>query len=356
MKIRHFILFFVSFLPFSAPAQSVDGGDHAVGDIVTVPENDFNDRFLSLSAENDNFGGGTDRFYTSGVRATWFDRTNKVPPVIDKIANAVPTFELDENVATFYSIGQNIYTPEDITISAAQPNDRPWAGFLYGSVGLANITYKDRNALIREPSHIDTMEFTLGIVGPGSLAEPAQRFVHKNITDSPEPQGWDNQLQTEPGVILSWDRRFPLAFHRDLGLAHFRVEPNMGVSLGNVRTHASAGTTFVFSSEKFIDTPSRVRPAVPGTGVFLTQDDELNWLIFTGVHSRVVGRDIFLDGNSFRDSDSVDKRYFVSDFSGGASLIYDDYRLSYTLNLRTREFRGQSEDSIFGSLTFTTRF
>lgn len=315
-----------------------------------------NDRYLSLSAENDNFGGGTDRFYTSGVRATWFDRSTKVPPVIDKIADAVPTFELDDSVTTFFSVGQNIYTPEDITISAAQPDDRPWAGFLYGSVGLANTTYRDDNAVIKEPSHIDTMEFTLGIIGPGSLAEPTQRFVHENISSSPEPRGWDNQLKTEPGLILSWERRYPLAVHYDLGLAHFRIEPNVGVSLGNVRTHASTGATVVLSSEQFIDTPTRVRPAVPGTGVFVTRDNELNWLLFAGVDGRAVARNVFLDGNTFRDSESVDKNHFVADFSGGASLIYDDFSLSYTLNLRTREFRGQSEDSVFGSLTLTTRF
>lgn len=317
---------------------------------------DTNDRYLSLSAENDNFGGGTDRFYTSGVRATWFDRTNQVPPGIDTLADAIPTFELNGNVSTFFSIGQNIYTPEDITISAAQPNDRPWAGFLYGSVGLSNITYRDNSAVLKEASHIDTLEFTLGIIGPGSLAEPTQRFVHENISDSPKPEGWDNQLGTEPGLILSWERRFPLAMHHDLGLAHFRVEPSMGVSLGNVRTNASAGATVVLSSEKFIDMPTRVRPSVPGTGVFLTPDNQVNWLLFAGVDGRAVARNIFLDGNTFRDSDSVDKNHFVADFSGGASLIYDDFSLSYTLNLRTREFRGQSEDSVFGSLTLTTRF
>jgi hypothetical protein len=64
-----------------------------------------------------------------------------------------------------------------------------------------------------------------------------------------------------------------------------------------------------------------------------------------------------LDGNSFRDSASVDKKYFVTDASGGLSLTYGRAQVSYTLNWRSEEFRGpRAEEQVFGAITFGYRF
>ncbi len=307
--------------------------------------------YLSLSIENDNFGGGTDRFYTSGVRATWFDTNINVPPVIDTVAEKIPTFDVNSSTSTFYTLGHNIYTPEDIKIAEQPENDRPWAAFLYGSVGLANVTYNET-----VPEHVDELEFTLGVIGPEALGEQTQKFIHKHVTDSPIPKGWKNQLEFEPGLIVSWQRRMPFAYSHDFKHMNFRIEPSVSVSLGNVRTNIGTGATFVLGSTKLIDTPPRVRPALPGTGVFANGGDGFDWQVFAGLHGRAVARDIFLDGNTFKDSHSVDKEYFVGDVNGGVSLMYDDWRLSYTLNLRTKEFKAQDENSVFGSVTLTKRF
>ncbi len=173
-----------------------------------------NDTYISLSVENDNLGGGTDRFYTSGIRLTWFDADINVPPMIDTMADRIPTFDLNERTSTFYTIGHNIYTPEDITLANQPQGDRPWAAFLYGSVGMATPTFSKNG----DVHHLDELEFTLGIVGPEALGEQTQKFVHKYISDSPKPEGWDNQLEFEPGFIVSWQRRFPYAWEKDFRL------------------------------------------------------------------------------------------------------------------------------------------
>lgn len=307
--------------------------------------------YLSFSHENDNLGGGTDRYYTSGARATWFNAGIDVPPGIDELAEHIPTFDLNETTSTFYTIGQNLYTPANIRLAAQPEDDRPWAGFLYGSVGLATVT-ENTNL----PSHVDELEFTLGIIGEEAMGEETQKFVHKYISNSPEPQGWDNQLHFEPVFAMSWQRRIPYAMTFDSKYLNARIEPNFSVSLGTLRTYAGAGAMLILGSSQNIDTPPRVRPAPPGTGVFFTEKDELNWQVFAGVDARLVGRDVFLDGNTFRDSHSVDKKPLVGDATAGVSLTYSDYRVSYTLNARSKEFDGQEEESVFGSLTLTKRF
>ena len=156
--------------------------------------------------------------------------------------------------------------------------------------------------------------------------------------------------------MISWQRRVPYAWSFDSEYFNARFEPNFNITLGNIRTHAGVGGMFVIGSSQLQDTPPRVRPAVPGTGVFMDSGNTVDWQVFAGAEGRAIARDIFLDGNTFSNSHSVDKRYFVGDLSAGAALSYDDYRLAYTLNYRTKEFKTQNKDSIFGSLTLTKRF
>ena len=304
--------------------------------------------YLSFSFENDSIGGGEDENYTSGVRITYFDTEATIPPVIDRLADIIPTFDINDTTSTFYSLGQNIFTPSDIEIEANQPNQRPWAGWLYGSIGLATVT----------KNHLDELEFTAGIVGPEALAEQTQKFIHNHVTDSPEPLGWDNQLDTELGLIASWRRRWPTWHMAKIGKYRLRLEPDINVSLGNVYTYAGTGISATFGplEDSIQDTPPRVRPAMAGTGFFDTPDNALSWYLFAGFDGRAMARNIFLDGNSFGNSPGIDKRHLVGDGNVGFALTYDDYRLAYTLNYRTKEYSGQDDDSLFGSLTLSTRF
>lgn len=319
--------------------------DEAVNSIAKNPKRSY----LNISYENDLIGNGKDQFYTSGVQVNYFNVDTKPPKPVKTLADSWLGFDVGDATATSYTLGQKIFTPKNISISEPQPADRPWAGWLYGSVGLTNI-YK---------THADVFGLTLGVVGPSSLAEKTQKFIHKNITNSPAPKGWDNQLHTEPGVILSWNRRWPHQFKTDIFGYRFQSEPNISLAIGNVNTYVGSGMTFTFgpNQRELQDTPPRLPPAMAGTGYFDTpRDKSWDWYVFAGVNGRVVARDIFLDGNSFRDSASVDKKNFVADLNAGLALTYKGTRLSYTIVHRTKEFYGQSGATTFGSLSLTRRF
>lgn len=305
------------------------------------------DRFLTLTSENDLYGSGRDENYTNGLRATYMkvgQRPGAIGRLIDKY---VPTFEINETTSTFYSIGQNLYTPDDITLRVPEPDDRPYAGFLYGSAGFSSVTN----------NHIDTVEATLGIVGPWALGEPTQETVH-DLIDTDDPSGWDTQLENEPGLILSWERRWPEAWTAENRDYLLRLAPHIGASAGNVYTYAATGATvqFVPTKTRWQATPLRVRPAIPGSGVFAVPDDTVAWSLFGGVEGRAVARNIFLDGNTFEDSPNVSKKPFVIDANIGASIGFDRFRVSYTLNWRSKEFDGQDNSSLFGAISLGTRF
>jgi len=310
--------------------------------------NHSDDRIITLSIENDSIGGDSDRHYTSGVRLSYFDMNIDFPEFSHQIADLIPTFDINDTTSLIYTIGQNLYTPSDITKTGWDDKDRPWAGFTYVALGMASLS----------GNHVDEVEATLGIVGPWALGEQSQKSIHK-LMNATTPKGWDNQLSNEPGLFVSWQRRWLERFHVDKYGLFFSADPFLGATVGNVYTYANTGLSFRFGpqSVRWEDMPLRVRPAMPGTGYYNKPVDRLwNWHIFGGLEGRALARNIFLDGNSFQDSPRVDKKYFVADANLGLALTLGPARLNYTLAWRSEEFQGQEEPDVFGSLGLSFRF
>lgn len=299
---------------------------------------------LSLLFENDLFYD-TDRHYTNGVRASWLSGPDGTPSWAASAARWFPLFPDGGIVRTSYAIGQNMYTPADIALRDPPLDDRPYAGWLYGSIGLIAETGRQ----------LDQLELTLGVVGPASLAAQTQKFIHK-ITDSQEPRGWDTQLKNEPGVVLTYQRSWRGFVSESVSGFAFDATPHAGGALGNVFTYANAGLTLRFGQRLPLDYgPPRIQPSLPGSGFFVPQDD-FGWYLFAGVEGRAVARNIFLDGNTFRDSRSVDKKPLVGDLQLGIALTWHNVRLSYTHVLRTREFETQGKADDFGAFSLSVRF
>ncbi len=305
-------------------------------------------RIVTAVYENDLIGSGEDQYYTSGVRLGYIDIGAEFPSFAYHLADLIPTFTINDTSSIFYSIGQNIYTPQDITQRAQGEDDRPWAGYLYASMGM--VTFTD--------DHTDELELSLGVVGPSAMGEQAQKFIHRHLTDSPMPKGWSNQLKDEPALTLGWQRAWPSFYSADAGFLVTTVSPYVGATVGNVYDFVNGGISVRISpsSEKWQDVPMRVRPAMPGTGFFELPEKRWSWYLFGGLEGRAIARNIFLDGNTFRDSDSVDKEYFVGDANIGAALTYDQMRFSYTFVYRTKEFETQDDNTMFGALSVGYRF
>ena len=312
-----------------------------------------NEQSLTFVYENDVFNGN-DNGYTDGVRFAWTSPENDLPLPVDlavdnligPAAEWFPLFPSDGRRRITYAFGQSMFTPEHIEARALIPNDRPYAGWLYGSAGIISDT----------GAAYDNLELTIGIVGPASLAEPMQKFVHKHITNSPTPKGWDNQLGNEPGVVLSYEHKWRKLYESTaLGFGVDFV-PHVSASLGNVFTLAAAGGTIRFGQNlpDSYGTP-RVRPSIGGSDYF-SSDHDFGWYFFAGAEGRAVARNIFLDGNTFTDSHSVDKKYLVGDVQGGISVFYRNMRMSFTTVWRSDEFRRQPENERFGVLSLTVNY
>lgn len=293
---------------------------------------------LTLQVENDLFAK-SDRHYTNGLRLGYITGPDAVP-------EWVPLTSKEGVTRAGVAVGQAIFTPRDITRPIPDPSDRPYAGWLFAGLEL----------FVERDDQLDSIEIDLGVVGPSSLAEPSQKFVHSLIGED-EPRGWDSQLRDEPGIMLTFQRtwRNVLAYGIVDGVS-LDVEPHVGVTLGNVMTTANAGAVVRLGTKLPHDYgPPRLRPSPPGSEFFLPTD-ELGWYVFAGVDGRLVGRNIFLDGNTFRDSPSVDKYWMVGDIQAGIALTYGRWRVAYTQVFRTPEFHGQTGLDRFGALTVSMKW
>ena len=304
------------------------------------------EQILTITSENDAYTRTGDGNYTNGLRASWLDADNRLPPLLESIAEHVPFFETASSTVPLYSIGQSIYTPANIEPFTEQPNQRPYAGYVYGSVGLT----------AGDLERLDDLELTLGWVGPGAMGEAVQKRYHEMI-GAQKPNGWDHQLHDEPALGVSWQRRWPHRLSVPVGNGLISTMPYVGATLGNVRTHASVGATLSWRSDAAMvtDTPIRVAPAIPGTGYFSTTP-HINAMVFAGLEGRAVARDIFLDGNTFQDSPSVRKRNGVADVSAGVMVTYKRYQVGYTTVYRTPEYYGQGQGQVFGALSVGMKF
>ncbi len=300
---------------------------------------------FTIVLENDLFFG-LDRDYTNGVQLAWMSEPDYAPEWALKAARLLPFFPESGKVRSSYAIGQNMYTPNDISDKNPPLDERPYAGWLYGAVGIVVETGEKQ---------LDQFQLQFGVVGPASLAEQTQKFVHE-IVHSPEPQGWDTQLKNEPGLVLTYQRSWRAVVSTEINGFSIDATPHIGGALGNIYTYANAGATLRFGWNLPNDYgPPRIQPGLPGSG-FFEQKDDLGLYFFAGHDARAVAQNIFLDGNTWTDSRSVDKEPFVADAQVGVALTVKSARLAFTHVFRSREYKGQSSRDEFGAVSLSFPF
>lgn len=299
---------------------------------------------IQLFVENDMLAR-TDRYYTNGIKlgiGMPFELLQS--PATQVLRSFDPDNGNDIQVGLF--LGQNMYTPRDITIATPQPDDRPWAAWLY----LGGVAQRARN------NRLDTVEFDVGMVGPAALGEPVQKAWHRLINVK-QPRGWENQGKSEPAFMISYLQK------RRFGNENADLILHGGGSLGTVMTHARAGGMVRVGWRLNGYGPDTIEPGgamLHGTRAQGAKDYAgISWSVYAGVDHRLVAHNIFLDGSVFRDGPAVERRKHVRDFSLGFSLRVDKLRFSWTRVARSEEFStaaGGGGNQRFDSLNLGIEF
>jgi hypothetical protein len=292
--------------------------------------------------ENDYFASHDDKDYTQGARISyvsgsvtrggWWDRP------FERLNDNLPIFGGDDRKRRYEgTFGQSLFTPMDTLLINPSPKDRPYGAWLYAGAGMLQET--DRGNY----HTLENAELLLGTTGAPAFGEVTQNDFHQFINVTPT-MGWRNEIKTEPGFVVSYERKWRFEKPLDGSLAVDAI-PELGASGGNIFTYGEAGGMVRFGRNLAADYGTdRIRPSLSGTGWF--DPDKLNgdlgWYLFFGTQGRIVAHNIFLDGNTFVSSPSADKRNLVEDFMLGASLFWSSsVRADFTVTERTKEFYGQ---------------
>jgi len=161
---------------------------------------------------------------------------------------------------------------------------------------------------------------------------------------------WEHKRKMQP--VYSKNSRFG-----------FDVIGHSGIALGNIATYVNAGAEVRvgWSIPDDFGT-SALRPGGDNSAPYSVWDPRVKGKRRWGIHAfasfdaRLVGRDIFLDGNTFENSHSVDKKHLVGEAALGLSFIYGGSKISYAQTFRSKEHDLQPNYHSYGSIAFSYTF
>jgi hypothetical protein len=263
-----------------------------------------------------------DEEYTNGVHASL--ESQSAPWWGGRFARAMPDCA-EEGVAgacrsTIVTLGQDLFTPHLDRTPHAVSNwelERPFFAWLFlrGS------------ARVSSERSLSVTSLSLGVTGPPAGGELAQTIAHR-IGFNEQADGWDTQIGFEPGAMVEYRRSAILARRAGEG-SGFDVAPELGFSLGNIRTHADVGARMRLGrSLSHPWHPALWRGRAP-----------LEWWISAGGRAEYVARDMSLDGTLRRPSRHVDRTPGVLQYEIGAGFRWQGVLLEYRAVTRSREYR-----------------
>ena len=205
----------------------------------------------------------------------------------------------------------------------------------------------------------------MGIIGPYSYAADFQNGIHK-VVGANDAEGWDNQIEDEFLIELISETRWRLA-HGDLNHnLSYDFIPHLGGRIGNVAVYANTGAELRLGWNLPMNFGTcLISEGCETSSAFGSLDmrrlgpsgsSSQGIHLFMSCDGRVVLHDITLDGNTFRDSHSVDKEILVADIMAGIAYERANFKCTYSYVYRTKEFKKQDYDSIFGALSFILFF
>ncbi len=306
----------------------------------------------SIDLQND-IVTGTDEHYTNGISVNWI--SDPVEGCDDLsvdtgggcgIFNLFSAFSLvneeSEHIAVGYRIAQDVYTPSNTRTEELITNDIPYAGYLHARYSL----FEWRDQIV------SSSYFSIGLVGPLSGAEWAQKSLHRLIGNE-EPMGWEHQLQNQPILgfgysrsIRSWSTRFENGTQLDW-------INSFGFEVGNFMTGCSVGSLVRYGVGYPLELgPDSGMGGATGNGriAFGSRDGSMGWSLNLGTYLSGVAYSMILDSS---DEHDLDRKPYIHAGIISISFFISDFEFTFSIH----SIRTLTNDVIqainWGSLSFS---
>lgn len=234
--------------------------------------------------------------------------------------------------STVVTLGQDLYTPHlDRTPQAVADweLERPFFAWLFLR-GTARVSSEHT---------LHATSLSLGVTGPPAGGELAQQVAHR-IGFNEQADGWETQIGFEPGAILEY-RRSQLLLRRAGTGTGIDIAPEVGLSIGNIRTHADAGVRVRVGR----------RLSHPWHPALWRRRAPMEWWISAGGRVDYVARDMSLDGTFEQPSRRVDRTPGVGQYEFGAGLRWQRVLLEYRAVTRSREYRSGPANHAYSTMS-----
>lgn len=303
--------------------------------------------WASVTLDNDLFVG-KDRGYTNGFYVSLYDTGDMFDRIVNHRFWVTPlmwSMPKDEIIGAVnaYKIGQTLSTPSDINIVVPGENELPYSSLL--AFTNSYITVK--------PAYADMVSTSIGIVGPAALGEETQKLVHRFL-GSDEPQGWGTQLENELVFQLSRGRTWR-AWVSESG--HLDFLPNAEFAVGTISSAVIAGITVRYGRDldssyatTLLNSSRTANPSAVNGG----------WYVYGGIQAGYTFNQVFTDGNTFRDSRSIDYDHDHVGAAAGIAYSWQNRALAFTVNDSDILRNGSGEETLenltqYGTITFAWR-
>ena len=289
----------------------------------------------------------TDSGYTAGERLSFL----YFIPKEDYFIYDVFLLDLGETNSYFtFALTNQIFTPTDIQETELIVDDRPYAGWTYLEAGIHKSS----------KNNLRSLALKVGMIGPASYSEDIQNGFHE-ITGSDYVTGWDNQLSSELGVNLKYTHKW-LYEKTSIDVFEIAFVPFISAEVGNVAINATGGASwrFGYNIPKDFGVSSIDIGADPGIPVYGEYKNmkKKPWSFSFNLLAAgsVIGRDIFLDGNTFSDSHSVEKENFVYYYGFGFTARYKNFVFDFIETYNSKRFKKETQGHSVGTMVFSWLF
>ena len=157
-------------------------------------------------------------------------------------------------------------------------------------------------------------------------------------------------MRGEPEIVLTYSRTLRVVARHPLTGLGFDIQPHYGAAVGNVYDYVNVGAMARLGFNIPDDYgPLRIEPSLPGSG-FFEATGVVGAYVFGGVDGRAIGRNMFLDGNTWGPGPRVSKFNLVADLEVGATITFQAMQVTFTHVFRTKEYKTQSAPDNFGAV------
>ena len=303
------------------------------------------ERWMSATLDND-FFVNEDNGYTNGIFVSFYDVYDDPKAIsepdfwVTPLLWSMPSQNDVFGAINVYSFGQTLTTPYDISEVTPSDDTLPYSGLIHFSN-----TY-----VTAGPRYAERITTILGVVGPAALGEQTQKIVHK-VTSSQEPMGWDTQLNNE--LVFQFSRGRTVRYWVS-DSDKMDVLSISNISIGTIKSDIKTGVMFRYGEQLGSSYASVLLSNARTSNPIAVKK---GWFVYVGVGLGYTFNQIFADGNTFRDSRSIDYNHNQNLATYGFSYTWGDASLAFAINspfsFGTSE-RDHDVDELteYGTLTF----